>query len=99
MDRAVRRISNRGRHLSLWSIDAYVEIAGSAATPNFVGGPVMLEFNIDDVDAAFGRLKGLDEFNIEFIIPPTTMASGNGSIDFRDPDGNLLNLFSHVGPS
>ena len=88
-----------GGIFSLWSIDAYVEIAGNAAIPNVVGGPVMLEFNIVDADAAFGRLKALDEFNIEFIIPPTTMAWGNRSIYFRDPDGNLLNLFSQVGPS
>jgi catechol 2,3-dioxygenase-like lactoylglutathione lyase family enzyme len=42
------------------------------------------------------RLQQLADFNIEFIIPPTTMAWGNRSIYFRDPDGNLLNLFSHV---
>jgi catechol 2,3-dioxygenase-like lactoylglutathione lyase family enzyme len=33
---------------------------------------------------------------MSFIIPPTTMAWGNRSIYFRDPDGNLINLFSRV---
>jgi len=86
-----------GGIFSLWSVDAYVEVAGTTATPTPGGGPVMLEFEIDDVDAEFTRLQHLVDFKIEFIIPPTTMAWGNRSIYFRDPDGNLLNLFSHVG--
>jgi len=81
----------------LWSVDAYAEVAGAAANPTSGSGPVMLEFEIDNVDAEFTRLQQLTEFKIEFIIPPTTMAWGNRSIYFRDPDGNLLNLFSHVG--
>jgi len=85
-----------GGIFSLWSVDAYAEVAGRAAIPNLVGGPIMLEFEIADVDAEFARLQQLAEFKIEFIIPPTTMAWGNRSIYFRDPDGNLVNLFSHV---
>jgi len=79
--------------LGLWSVDAYVEVAGAAAIPHPGSGTVMLEFEIDDVDAEFARLHQLTEF----IMPPTTMAWGNRSIYFRDPDGNLVNLFSHVG--
>lgn len=82
---------------SLWSMDAYVEVAGTAAVPNPGGGPTMLEFEIDNVDAEYERLQHLADFKIEFIIPPTTMGWGNRSIYFRDPDGNLVNLFSHVG--
>ena len=54
----------------------------------------MLEFQVDNVDMEFARLKALSRLSIEFIIPPTTMAWGNRSVYFRDPDGNLLNLFS-----
>jgi catechol 2,3-dioxygenase-like lactoylglutathione lyase family enzyme len=86
-----------GGILSLWSVDAYAEVAGTAATPPPGGGQIMLEFEIANVDAEFARLQQFVEFKIEFIIPPTTMAWGNRSIYFRDPDGNLLNLFSHVG--
>jgi catechol 2,3-dioxygenase-like lactoylglutathione lyase family enzyme len=81
----------------LWSVDAYAEVAGKAAIPSLAGGPIMLEFEIADVDAEFARLQQLAEFKIEFIIPPTTMAWGNRSIYFRDPDANIVNLFSHVG--
>jgi catechol 2,3-dioxygenase-like lactoylglutathione lyase family enzyme len=83
-----------GGIFSLWSVKAYADIAGTAAVPNFGSAPVMLEFEIDDVDAEYRRLQHLAAFNIEFIIPPTTMAWGNRSIYFRDPEGNLLNLFS-----
>jgi catechol 2,3-dioxygenase-like lactoylglutathione lyase family enzyme len=85
-----------GGIFSLWSMDAYIEIAGPVAVPGSGGGPIMLEFEIDNVDAEFERLQQLVQFKIEFIIPPTTMAWGNRSIYFRDPDGNLVNLFSHA---
>jgi catechol 2,3-dioxygenase-like lactoylglutathione lyase family enzyme len=81
---------------SLWSVDAYAEIAGTSALPAGGTGRTMLEFEVDDVDAEFSRLQRLADLNIEFIIPPTTMAWGNRSIYFRDPDGNLINLFSHA---
>lgn len=76
----------------LWAMDAYAEIAGAEAVPDAGAGSVMLEFEVDDVDAEFSRLQGL----VAFIIPPTTMAWGNRSIYFRDPEGNLVNLFSHA---
>ena len=88
-----------GGVFSLWSLDAYVDIAGAGAVPTLGSGGVMLEFEVPDVDAEFGRLQGLAEFKIEFIISPTTMPWGNRSIYFRDPDGNMLNVFSHVRPS
>jgi catechol 2,3-dioxygenase-like lactoylglutathione lyase family enzyme len=56
----------------------------------------MLEFEVENVDAEFTRLRNMSELAIEFLIPPTTMVWGNRSIYFRDPDGNLINLFSHV---
>lgn len=81
---------------SLWSVDAYAEIAGRAAIPEHLGGGVMLEFEVDNVDAEFDRLQRQSDLKIEFIISPTTMAWGNRSIYFRDPEGNLINLFSRV---
>ena len=82
--------------LGLWSLDAYVEVAGPTAVPELGSGGIMLEFEVDDVDAEFARLGRLSSFDISFIIAPTTMAWGNRSIYFRDPDGNLINLFSRV---
>ncbi|GAA0619375.1 VOC family protein [Kribbella sandramycini] len=48
-----------------------------------------LEFQVADADAEFDRLTGL-----EFVQEPTTMPWGNRSVLLRDPDGNLVNLFT-----
>jgi predicted enzyme related to lactoylglutathione lyase len=52
---------------------------------------VIIEFLVDDVDKEFERLKA---FVSEWVQEPTTMPWGNRSILFRDPDGNLINLFT-----
>jgi catechol 2,3-dioxygenase-like lactoylglutathione lyase family enzyme len=82
----------------LWALDAYAEIARTAALPQLGTGGVMLEFEVDDVDAEYARLQQLPGVQLDFIISPTTMAWGNRSIYFRDPDGNLVNFFTPVGP-
>jgi hypothetical protein len=41
-------------------------------------GGIMLGFESQHVDAEFARLH--QELNLEFVIPPTTMARGNESI-------------------
>lgn len=52
---------------------------------------VVVEFEVADVDAEFARLEpALDDV----VLRPTTMPWGNRSALFRDPDGNLVNLFS-----
>ncbi len=56
---------------------------------------VILEFLVDDVDAAHERLAGTVT---EFVNEPTTMPWGNRSLLFRDPDGNLVNFFTPVTP-
>jgi catechol 2,3-dioxygenase-like lactoylglutathione lyase family enzyme len=82
---------------SLWAVDAYAQVAGPAALPTAGTSSVMLEFEVDDVDAEFDRLRSLSQRTIDFILPPTTMAWGNRSIYLRDPEGNLINLFTRVG--
>jgi predicted enzyme related to lactoylglutathione lyase len=52
---------------------------------------VILEFLVADVDSEFSRLRGELE---SIVLEPTTMPWGNRSTLFRDPDGNLVNLFS-----
>jgi predicted enzyme related to lactoylglutathione lyase len=54
---------------------------------------VIIEFRVDDVDSEWERLKPLVT---EWVQEPTTMPWGNRSILFRDPDGNLVNLFTPV---
>jgi predicted enzyme related to lactoylglutathione lyase len=54
---------------------------------------VIIEFHVDDVDSEYTRLRPLVS---DWVQEPTTMPWGNRSILFRDPDGNLVNLFTPV---
>src|SRR5580693_1758825 len=54
---------------------------------------VIIELLVDDVDEEFERLTTVVS---EWVQEPTTMPWGNRSILFRDPDGNLVNLFAPV---
>lgn len=65
--------------------------AGSAVAAN--NHTVILEFRVHDVDAEYERLKS---FINEWVKEPTTMPWGNRAVLFRDPDGNLVNLFTPV---
>ncbi len=75
---------------------------GSERTLHFFGGrqvaqtaanrSAIIEFQVEDVD---GHYRGLAGFLSPFLVqPPTLMPWGNKSLLFRDPDGNLVNLFT-----
>ncbi len=51
----------------------------------------ILEFEVRDVDAV---RDGLLEDGVEIAMPVTRMPWGNLSLLVRDPDGNLVNIFS-----
>jgi catechol 2,3-dioxygenase-like lactoylglutathione lyase family enzyme len=51
----------------------------------------IIEWVVDDVDAEYERLKPIVR---EWEQEPTLMPWGNRSVLFRDPDGNLVNLFT-----
>ncbi|MFC9473392.1 VOC family protein [Nocardia sp. NPDC056952] len=53
----------------------------------------IIEFMVRDVDADYRRLRDSVE---DFVNEPTTMPWGNRSLLLRDPDGNLINLFTPV---
>jgi uncharacterized glyoxalase superfamily protein PhnB len=54
---------------------------------------VIIEFRVADVDADYQRLRPALE---QWVLEPTTMPWGNRSALLRDPDGNLVNLFTPV---
>lgn len=54
---------------------------------------VIIEFKVDDVDREYDRLDPMVD---EWVQTPTTMPWGNRSLLLRDPDGNLVNLFTPV---
>ena len=67
--------------------------------PDALGGPstltatdkVVLDFEVDDVDAHVERVNRL---GVDWIMAPTTQPWGRRSMMFRDPDGNAVNVFS-----
>ena len=52
---------------------------------------VMLDFEVPDVDAEFGRI---DCLGVDWVTRPTTQPWGNRSMVLRDPAGVLINVFS-----
>ncbi|GAA4206610.1 VOC family protein [Pedobacter jeongneungensis] len=79
---------------------------GSTRTLQFFGGDsvaqpaqnrtVIIEFRVDDVQLLFEKLAvSLKSYILQ---EPTLMPWGNQSLLLRDPDGNLVNLFTPVTP-
>jgi len=71
------------------SMDMY----GKGAAKPAANQTAILEFQVEDVDREYTRLKNsVGKFELE----PTTQPWGNRSMLFRDPDGNLINIFTPV---
>ena len=52
----------------------------------------ILEFMVDDVDAEFARLRD----TAELVHEPKLMPWGNRTVQFRDPEGTLVALYTPV---
>jgi uncharacterized glyoxalase superfamily protein PhnB len=68
-------------------IRLYNEGAATAAANR----SAILEFQVDDVQAVFIRMR---DAGAEVIMPVMVMPWGNTSLLLRDPDGSLVNVFS-----
>lgn len=95
---------------AVWGNDLFAEVPTPAGTlaigsdktvPLFGAGSALpaanrsaiVEFLVDDVDAEYERLR---PHVGDVVTEPTTMPWGNRALLFRDPDGNLVNLFTPV---
>ncbi len=71
--------------------DKTVPLFGVGSAEPAANRSAIVEFIVDDVDTEYDRLRGqLDAVVTE----PTTMPWGQPALLFRDPDGNLVNLFT-----
>jgi predicted enzyme related to lactoylglutathione lyase len=70
---------------------ATVAMLGDRAPRPGSNDSIIIEFLVTDVDGEFARLCDTLQ---DVVLEPTTMPWGNRSALFRDPDGNLVNLFS-----
>ncbi|MGJ4844964.1 VOC family protein [Leifsonia sp. Le1] len=79
---------------------ATVAMLGDQAPRPGSNASVIIEFQVQDVDAEFARIRndigGADAATADaaVVMEPTTMPWGNRSAIVRDPDGNLVNIFS-----
>jgi uncharacterized glyoxalase superfamily protein PhnB len=53
----------------------------------------ILEFQVDDVDGVRSRLS---DAPVDYVMAPINQPWGNRSMLLRDPDGNLINIFSRI---
>jgi predicted enzyme related to lactoylglutathione lyase len=71
-----------------------IELFGAGAAHAADNHSVIIEFRVHDVDDEYRRLRALDA---TVVLEPTTQPWGNRSLLLRDPDGNLINIFSPAG--
>lgn len=73
------------------SSQAMIERHSAGAAMAAANRSVILDFEVEDVDEERTRLQNIVS---EFVLEPTTQPWGNWSMLFRDPDGNLINVFA-----
>ncbi|MBT1596627.1 VOC family protein [Curtobacterium flaccumfaciens] len=88
------QFSGQGGTLAIAST-ATVAMLGDALAPA-TNRSVLIEFEVADVDGAF---TGLQLRSDDVVLEPTAMPWGNRSALVRDPDGNVVNLFSRPAAS
>jgi uncharacterized glyoxalase superfamily protein PhnB len=69
---------------------ATADIYGEGVLASGANRSLVLDFEVKNVDAHYIRLK---ESVSEWVQPPTDQPWGNRAMLFRDPDGNLVNMF------
>ena len=87
-----------GGEIAIFRRSMMADAVGTAARPSTrqEQDTAVLILTVDDVDALYARLKG----TVEFTTAPTDRASwGIRAAHFRDPDGNLIEVFSPLRKS
>ena len=87
--------STPGADLALFSTQSLEEMAPGLMNDSSAGN-CFLEFEVEDVDQEYERLKVL---NVKVVKPPTTQPWGLRSVWFLDTDGNKINFYARVAGS
>ena len=82
-------IITRGATLAIGAAESVALFKEGSAGPRANRSAIM-EFRVDDVDADFLRLKD----KVEVVHEPKMMPWGNRTVQFRDPEGTLVALFT-----
>ena len=75
--------------LAIGSAETVAAFSEGSAEPS-ANRTAILEFMVDDIDAAFERLRG----EVELVHEPKLMPWGNRTFQVRDPEGSAVSLFT-----
>jgi catechol 2,3-dioxygenase-like lactoylglutathione lyase family enzyme len=78
--------------LALWR-QSECEAFGLAPMRGAANHSVLIEFEVEDVEGEYARLKGLQ---LEWVQELTTQPWGHRAFYVRDPDGNVINVHTAV---
>ena len=84
------QLNMNGNGLALSSKRSIDVFNAGAAEPG-ANRSLVLDFQVEDVDAERQRLKTIVE---DFVLEPTNQPWGTRSMLFRDHDGNLINFYA-----
>ncbi len=85
-------LSIGGLSLAIFSFAGMEQMAPGSMTGAGCGS-FTIGFEVPDVDAEYERVRALD---VTIVKPPQTHPWGARAFWFRDPDGNIIDLFSRV---
>jgi predicted enzyme related to lactoylglutathione lyase len=71
---------------------ASTEAYGAGVAEAGANRSVILDFEVTDIDAEYERLQDIVS---DWVMAPKLMPWGARAIVFRDPDGNLVNIYAH----
>ena len=74
--------------LAIGAVDTVALWKAGSAEPG-ANRTAYLEFQVDDIDAEFERLKD----KVDLVHEPKTMPWGNRTFQFRDPEGSAVSFF------
>ena len=77
--------------LALGSAETVALFKEGSAEPG-ANRTAIIEFQVEDVDAEFERLKG----KVDFVHAPKMMPWGNKTLQFRDPENNIAAFYMPV---
>lgn len=77
--------------LAIGSVETVPLFKAGSAEPA-ANRSAIIEFQVEDIDAEFARLKDA----VEVVQDPKVMPWGNKAAQFRDPEGTLVSLFTPV---
>lgn len=83
-------LNTEGGGIAIFSAEEMEKIA-PGSMQGAGNGSFTIGFEVKDVDAEYERLKLL---GVEFVLLPTTHPWGSRSTWFKDPDGNIIDLYA-----